>query len=120
MKEKPGNRYFVVFIIIILFSMVILYNLYQLQIVEGEEYYDKSQNSIYRKTKSVAPRGRIYDRNETPIAYNEHGYAVELVKTDIDTNTLNKCIFNITEVLERNGDEYCNRIKTYLCITPQV
>lgn len=118
MKEKPGNRYFVVFIIIILFSMVILYNLYQLQIVEGEEYYDKSQNSIYRKTKSVAPRGRIYDRNETPIAYNEHGYAVELVKTDIDTNTLNKCIFNITEVLERNGDEYCNRIKTYLCINP--
>ncbi len=45
--------------------------LFVLQIVQGEEYYDISENNSLDKTTIIAERGVIYDRNGELLAWNE-------------------------------------------------
>lgn len=50
---------------------VLLYKVFMLQIVNGGENYDLSENNRLRETVIFATRGTIYDRNGTPLVWNE-------------------------------------------------
>ncbi len=118
MKENPGSRHLILVMLFVLFAVFLLYNLYVLQIVRGDEFYEKSQNSIYREIESASPRGGLLDRNGFEIALNRHGYAVDIFKTDIDTQTLNRSIHRIVGILDENGDDYCNSLGYYIRVDP--
>ncbi len=56
-------------LIVIIFSV----KTYSLQVVQGDEYAARSTNNRLRHTIVFSDRGIIYDKNNTPLAWNEDG-----------------------------------------------
>ncbi len=114
MKQLLKDRYFILAVLILFFGIIILYNFVDLQIVQGEDYYENSQKSIYRKQSTMASRGKIYDRNGTIIAYNIQKYNLQIVKTRVSVDELNEAILKLVNILEANGDSWFSSINYYM------
>jgi penicillin-binding protein 2 len=53
---------------------ILLFNLFSVQIIQGD-YYQKLSDSNRIRTQTIhAPRGVIFDRNGTPLVYNTPGF----------------------------------------------
>ena len=63
--------YLLVFLLFVLFFSVLIVELTSLQIVKGEEMYEKSQNNQIRIRNIPAYRGVIFDRNGNQLVVNE-------------------------------------------------
>ncbi len=92
--------------IIYIVGIVLLLQLFNLQIVHGEEYREQSNTRLTRESTIEADRGSILDKNGNTIVGNNMGFSVDLYKTKIDDQTLNETILKIITVLEQNGDSY--------------
>lgn len=108
MKGKPNIkiRFNILNTIIYIIGIILLLQLFNLQIVHGEEYREKSNTRLTRESILGAARGEIMDRNGNTIAGNSMGFSLALYKSKVDNLTLNKTIYNIIEVLEKNEDSY--------------
>ena len=104
--EKSNLRYNLLVTIIYIIGIILLVNLFNLQIVNGESYRAQSNIRLTREGNLQAARGNILDRTGNKIATTKMGYSLELYRTKIDTNELNQTILNIVNVLEKNGDTY--------------
>lgn len=118
MKEKLNNRYLMLSIGFIAFGLVIVFRLFNLQIVNGEKYNADSQKRVLKESVIEAPRGKIVDRYGVPIAVNKQGFAIQIVKTGIDTNELNAMLLKFIEILEKNKVSYRNSLSKYLTFNP--
>lgn len=108
MKGKPNIklRFNSLTTIIYILGIILLLQLFNLQIIHGEEYREQSNTRLTRESTAVAARGSILDRNGNAIVENGMGFSLELYKSKNDNQTLNTTILNIVEVLEKNGDNY--------------
>ena len=114
--EHVKHRLFFVNLFILCLFAVLIYRLFDLQIVNGESY---QESFTYKSVKTVsveATRGNIYDCNGKLLAYNESCYTLSyLSDTDlsdeaeeqgITTNELrNDIVYKTILILEQNGDE---------------
>ena len=115
LKEYMGHRLFPLTIIFIILFGVLVYRLFLLQIVDGQEYLD---NFTYKQERTVtvpASRGVIYDRNGKELAYNEISYSVTFGNSNqLDTRASelkmsesdlkNQVVYKTIQILEKNGD----------------
>jgi penicillin-binding protein 2 len=71
--EKPISKRVVTFLFIffIFIFSILLYHVFKLQIVQGEELFKLSQNNRLRESVVFATRGTIYDRDGTALVWNE-------------------------------------------------
>lgn len=115
LKEYMSHRLFPLTILFFVLFGILIYRLFVLQIVDGQEYLD---NFIYKQERTVtvpASRGIIYDRNGKELAYNEISYSVtygnssqlsgrasELGMSENDLK--NQIVYNTIGILESNGD----------------
>lgn len=102
------SRLTVIVIIALLLGGALIYRLFQLQIVRGEEFLNDFILES-KKTKEVAAaRGNIYDRNGQLLAYNELAYSVKIedvYETGRSKNRLlNANIYKLIKLIEKNGD----------------
>ncbi len=67
------------FYLIIVLILIICLRLWQLQIIEGENYKKMSEDNRLRILKTPAPRGIIYDRNGIPLVKNVPFYGVSIL-----------------------------------------
>lgn len=104
--EKTRLRYNMLTMLVYIVGLILLVQLFNLQIVNGKEYREESNTRLTRETEIEAARGAIKDRTGIDLASTELGYNLELYKTKIDTQTFNDCILNVIRVLDKNGDEY--------------
>ena len=104
--DKKNVRYNLLTVIVYIIGIVLLIQLFNLQIVHGEEYLEKSSSRLTRETTIVAARGDILDRNGNVLAGTINQYNVGIYKSKIDNQTLNNTLLKVAEVLEKNGDEY--------------
>ncbi|MBI5878939.1 MAG: penicillin-binding protein 2 [Chloroflexi bacterium] len=75
---------FAVFRLIILVAFgTIAFQLFTIQISNGEQYRRLAENNRYRLLSENAPRGVIYDRNGAILARNTPTYAVAVVPADL-------------------------------------
>lgn len=118
MKEKLNNRYLILSLGFIVFGLIIVFRLFNLQVVEGEKYNADSQSRMLKESVIEAPRGKILDRNGVPIAINRQGFAIQIVKTDIDTSELNAMLLKLTGILEKNKVSYVDSLSKYLTFNP--
>lgn len=101
-------------LVLILFSLggYLIYTIFQLQIVEGEEYADNFQLKITKERSISATRGNIYDKNGTLLAYNELAYSVtieDVYESGRSKNAaLNNTIYQLIKMIEKNGDSVIN------------
>lgn len=65
------------YLVIALFSILVL-RLWQLQVLQGNEYRRLSEENRLRIVKIAAPRGIIYDRNGIPLVKNSPYYSVSI------------------------------------------
>ena len=109
-KTNPGERnklrYNLLTAIVYIAGIILLLRLFDLQIVQGEEYRETSNTRLTRETTLEAARGSFLDRTGTTIASTRIAAKVELYKTKIDNQTLNNAILEMLNVLEKNGDKY--------------
>ena len=101
-------------LVLILFGMggYLIYTLFQLQIVNGEEYFNNFQLRITRERTIPATRGNILDRDGNLLAYNELAYSVTI--EDVYESgrwknlRLNNTIYRLICMIERCGDTIIN------------
>ena len=103
-------RYNIVSIFVYIIGIILLIQLFNLQIVHGEEYREQSNTRLTRESTLEAARGNILDQSGNKLASTTLGYSLELYKTKIDTETLNNTLLKITQVLEKNSDAYIDSL----------
>ncbi len=103
---KPGRLVAMALILLILLTVYLVF-LYRLQIIEGEAYYNRS-NEITQTTRPVtAARGNILDRYGRVLVSNKECYNLQ-----IDTDKLfanedpNAVILELVKMVQSFGDSY--------------
>ena len=104
--DKKNIRYNILIVLVYIIGIVLLIQLFNLQIVHGEEYLEKSSSRLTRETTIIASRGNIVDRNGNILAGTEAKYSLNIYKSKIDTQTLNNTALQVIKVLEANNDTY--------------
>lgn len=108
--RNTNLRYNLMTILVYMVGIVLIVQLFNLQIVKGKEYRETSNTRLSRETVIKAARGSIKDRTGNLLVTTKMGFNIELYKTKIDTSTLNKTILNTITILENNNDKYINNL----------
>lgn len=112
MKENFINmitsRLFVLILVLLGVGSYLIYTIFNLQIIHGEEYANNFQLKITKERTIPATRGNILDRNGKLLAYNELAYSVtieDVFESGKDKNAeLNDTILKLIKLIEKNGD----------------
>lgn len=108
-KKKLPNiklRYNALTVLVYVIGVVLILQLFNLQIVNGATYRENSNTRLTRDSVLYAARGNFLDRNGTAIATSEMTFALELYKTKLENDILNNGILEVINTLEKNGDSY--------------
>lgn len=112
------SRAFVLILVMILIAATIVHRLFDLQIVNGEEYLESFQTKIMKERTIPGSRGCIYDRNGNLLAYNELAHSVtieDIYESGTMKNyNLNTTIYTLIQMLEKNGDSTVSDFKIVL------
>lgn len=105
-RESVNLRFNILIVVIYIVGAILLISLFNLQIVNGATYRETSNTRLSRESRLEAARGEIVDRSGTVLATNKITYNLELYKTKSDSETLNRCILNLVNLLEGNKEKY--------------
>ena len=107
--SKSANvnlRFNLLTILTYIIGIILIAQLFNLQIVRGAEYREQSNTRLTRESTLEAARGSILDSSGTPLVTSKMEFSLEMYKTKVDTNTLNNSILNMINVLEKYGCTY--------------
>lgn len=105
-KENINLRFNILTLLIYIIGIILIVQLFNLQIIKGEDYRNQSNTRLSRESKLEASRGKILDKTGNILASTKMGFSIELYKTKIDTQTLNNTILDLVKVLEKNNQKY--------------
>ena len=108
--QKDKLRYNIVSALVYIIGIILLIQLFNLQIIKGADYRQQSNTRLSRESTLQAARGDILDQSGNKLATTKSGYILKLYKTKIDDNTLNNALLNIVNVLESNKDSYIDNL----------
>lgn len=103
-------RYNIVTTIIYLLGIILLIQLFNLQIIHGAEYRETSNSRLTRETIVKAARGSIKDRSGVDLVTTDTGYSVEIYNTKVDEIGLNSAIERFINILEKNKDKFIDNL----------
>lgn len=106
--DKKNVRYNILTIIVYVIGIIIIMQLFNLQIVHGEEYLEKSNLRLTRENTIKAARGNIRDCHGNIIAGTTIRYSLVLYRSKIEEEMLNDTILKTIQILEKNNDVYHN------------
>ena len=111
-NKEPNDRirYNILTTIIYIIGIILLIQLFNLQIVHGEEYRETSNSRLTRESVVRAARGNIKDRMGIELVRTETGYSVEIYSTKVNDEELNNSIKRFVEILEANKDEFVDNL----------
>ena len=103
---KPGRVAALLAIFFIIISVYLVF-LYKLQIIEGERYYNQS-NELIKETKTVtAARGNILDRYGRILVSNKECYNIKIDITKLfSSEDPNSVILELVDMVRGYGDDY--------------
>ena len=103
-------RYNILNVIIYIVGIILLLQLFNLQIVHGSEYRETSNTRLTREAVLKAARGDITDSSGVKLVTTKTGFSLELYKTKVDDQELNNMILKMVEILESNKDEVVDNL----------
>ncbi|MBO5141919.1 MAG: penicillin-binding protein 2 [Clostridia bacterium] len=103
-----NNRFTILIVLVCIVGIILIGQLFNLQIVNGESYREQSEKRLVRDSETYAPRGEIYDRYGKLLVTSEAAYVLQLYRTKISSQELNNVLLRVAEILEKNGDTYYN------------
>ncbi len=107
-------------LIFALMSFVLIQKLFDLQIIQGEDYIQQFQTRTTKTRVIKSTRGNIYDRNGTVLASNVLSYSLTLedngsyYSTREKNLTLNGTAYQVLQILAQNGDSLNNNFHIYV------
>lgn len=105
-KRSINFRYNMITIFSYAIGVILIVQLFNLQIVHGSEYREQSNTRLTRESVLEAARGEILDRAGNTLVTSGQKFNIELYKSKIDTETLNNTILKIINVLEKYNISY--------------
>lgn len=99
-------RFIILKIMIVIMMVAIVWKLFDLQILKGEQYLQIANDRMTTNIVEKAPRGEILDRYGTRLVSNKVGYSVVMQKTDINDEEQNDIIKKLVDVLYSTQSEY--------------
>ena len=105
-KKSINFRYNIITIFTYLIGIILIVQLFNLQIVHGAKYREESNTRLTRESTLEATRGEILDRSGNVLVSSSQKFNLELYKSKIDTNALNDSISKIIQVLEKYNVSY--------------
>ena len=109
-SKKSKLRYNIVSALVYVAGIILVVQLFNLQIVRGEGYREQSNTRLSRDSVLEAARGDILDQSGNKLATTKAGYILNLYKTKIDDQELNESLLKITRILEQNDDSYYDNL----------
>lgn len=109
-KDNSKIRYNIVTILVYLVGIVLILQLFNLQIVHGQEYRETSNTRLTRESTLKAARGNILDSTGNKLVTSETSFSLELYKTKIEDDVLNNTILKTINILQANKDEYIDNL----------
>ena len=122
--ELISNRIVMLGVFLIILFGLLIYRLFILQIIQGDEHLANFNYKIKKTIEISGARGNIYDCNGKILAYNQLAYTVTLESTDetakiarertnangkngpkvTENDVKNEVIYKLVKTLEENGD----------------
>lgn len=101
------QRTVILSIVFVFMIGILVHRLFELQIVNGEDYLNTFTYRIQKDTELKSPRGTIYDCNGQPLAYNKLSYSVTIEDSTLltDNTTKNTMIAALIDFIESTGNE---------------
>ena len=112
-KEKNRNdriRYNILTTLVYIAGIILLIQLFNLQIIHGAEYRETSNSRLTMETVVKAARGSIKDRTGVELVRTDTGYSAEIYSTKVTDAELNLAIEKFIEILESNKDKYIDNL----------
>ena len=109
-KDNSKIRYNIVTILVYAVGIVLILQLFNLQIVHGQEYRDTTNTRLTRESTLKAARGNILDSTGNKLVTSETSFSLELYKTKIEDDVLNNTILKTINILKANEDEYIDNL----------
>lgn len=99
------NRNAILAIITVLIGSIYIVTLFNIQVINGKAYREKSEKKMLRNETITAARGEITDRNGVILATNKLSFDLQLYKVKVTNDEQNTSLFNTIKILEENGDK---------------
>ena len=104
--ERANFRFNLITTFTYIVGVVLLVQLFNLQIVHGKEYRETSNVRLSKEATIEAARGKILDRTGKILAETQMGFNVDLYKTKVSDSNMNSGLLVFAQILEKNGDKY--------------
>lgn len=116
--NAAGIRLMILTAVFLAFGAIMIYRVFDLQIVKGESYLNDFQLKTTKVRTLASTRGNIYDKSGNLLAYNELAYNVtieDVYESGRNKNAnLNATIFNLIQMIEKNGDNIISDFSIFL------
>ena len=110
-KKISLKRTTVLILVFVIMSVVLVRRLFDLQIIQGEDYISRFQARTTKERVLKSTRGNILDRNGDILASNVLSYSLTLEDNGTYTSTreknltLNGVAYQVLQILHSNGDD---------------
>jgi penicillin-binding protein 2 len=111
---KGRHKYFMAFVVVAF--LLILLQLWYLQVIKGSEYRRFSENNRIRIRENPADRGMLLDRKGVILAHNRPSFEVYLVPEDLKGNP--EVLAEVGEILNMAQDEIKEKLQSQKRRTP--
>ncbi|MDD3656812.1 MAG: penicillin-binding protein 2 [Atribacterota bacterium] len=109
-KEITEKRLNDFFILIILCFVIVIINLWYLQIIRGKEFEQKAINNCIRSLVEEAPRGEVYDRNGKLLVTNRPAVNFSVIPAEIsDYQTMSD---NLSLIIFMDSSSILDKIRS--------
>ena len=98
-NEQRNFRFNIITIIVYIIGIILIVQLFNLQVVNGESYREQSNTRLSRIISIEAARGSILDRSGNELAGVRAQNNIELFKTNIGNEELNQAILKLVNLL---------------------
>ncbi len=114
---RKNGRIFILMLVFLSMSSILVYRLWHLQIVNGQQYADEFVQGITKSVRVAGTRGNIYDCNGELLAYNRLVYSVTVTDSNIYASnrqrqlSLNSSIYQVVKKLAEHGEKLEHDLK---------
>ena len=106
LKKVVSSRLVALSLLFIGMFALLTVNLFNLQIVHGEDYLNEYMQKTEKVIYTPGTRGNIFDRNGNVLAYNELAYSVAVQDTGAyqTAQERNAMLLRLVRILEKHGE----------------
>ncbi len=99
--KNISNRSYLVAGCLLLFAGFVLFNLFKIQVVEGDKYREIARKRVFKDFVIPANRGNLYDANYNLLATSVPKYDIRFDAVTVKKETFQKEIQNLAKAMSR-------------------